>query len=154
MHVSVSPRARLALGAGLLAALVPVGAAKAQVAATAQGARHASTTYGGSECALGGGETGIDFDGRGGAGLGDYPSCDFTVRSRGGYVANGSWAVDVRHADESVSSYGPGQWGSSQSCAPRGALKPGDRVHAVLYTGVENSASVFYVKLGAQYHCS
>ncbi|MHB8467476.1 MAG: hypothetical protein ACYDH6_20685 [Acidimicrobiales bacterium] len=108
------------------------------------------------ECIVQGGDVGVDIPNAGGAGIGGFPTCDYTAAAPAGYAAfASSWEVDVTGVDGSQRVYGPRQQAAppAHACGPVGVIKPGDHVHVVLYTGAENTASVESVKVGPTHHC-
>jgi hypothetical protein len=108
------------------------------------------------ECIVTGGDYGVDAPPYGGAGLGGYPTCDYTAATPAGYTAYAaSWEIDITKRDGTRITLGPGPVvaNPAASCGVVGTIEPGDRVHVVLYTGAENAASVQSVKVGRDHHC-
>jgi hypothetical protein len=122
--------------------------------------RSATTAPSGNEtdsCVVDGSEVGVDPAGMGGAGIGDFPGCDYDASSDAGYTANGAWEMSVTRPDGSVDHYGPGYVSgpdrTGHACGPVGTVHAGDHVHVILYAGAENSAHTYYVRVGPKYHC-
>lgn len=86
--------------------------------------------------------------GVGGAGWDAYPSCSYTASRPGGYVAKGSWRIEITRGGNLLtveSAHAP-------ACA-QDVIQPGDAVTVYLRKGV-NSPDDWFIAVGANERCA
>jgi hypothetical protein len=88
----------------------------------------------------------------GGAGFGgNQRTCDFIATQAGGYVAHGTWNVEVKRG-KAYFIYKHN--GEPFACAPVGTIQPGDHVSLTLTYGSDAAADPQYVRAGPDQHCT
>jgi hypothetical protein len=88
----------------------------------------------------------------GGAGLGGkMRTCDFTATQAGGYVAHGTWEVEVYRGNKRQGY--SNDYGQKYACAPVGTIQPGDHVVLTLTYSSDAAADPQYVRAGPDQHC-
>lgn len=89
----------------------------------------------------------LSDNGQGGGGWDAYPSCSYTATMAGGYVAKGSWRIDITRAGALFTI----ESARAPTCG-RNVIQPGDEVTVYLRKGV-NSPSDWFIAVGSNEHC-
>ncbi|HVF33004.1 MAG TPA: hypothetical protein VM933_08205, partial [Acidimicrobiales bacterium] len=86
----------------------------------------------------------------GGAGAGAPPSCVYEATRPGGYVAQGSWIIEIERGGfrRTLSAQA-----GDRACGEVGVIRPGDVVRATVRGGVESSGDPGSVRVGTRWSC-